>query len=94
VLRARRYRAQILLQAGRVAEALPELRALDELHRKQSIAPVERGLLLDTLGDAEAKAGNGEKSQNAYRDAAGELAKQLPEDHPYRARNASMRSGS
>jgi serine/threonine-protein kinase len=91
VLRATRFRAQILLQAGRTSEALRQLHELERLHAAGAIPPVERALLLDTLGEAEAKSGNGEKSQIAHRAAAVELAKQLPDDHPYRTRNAAFR---
>jgi tetratricopeptide (TPR) repeat protein len=93
VLRAQRYRAQILLLAGRDAEALQALRELRDRHARGKLPPIERGLLLDALGEAELRAGNGEKSQLAHEEAGVQLVKQLPKDHPYVIRNSALRAG-
>ncbi len=94
VMRAQRYRAQILVQAGREAEALPLLRDLRERHGNGKGTPVEHGLLLDALGEAELRAGNGEKSHLAHEAARTELVKQLPAVHPYVIRNTALRAGN
>jgi serine/threonine protein kinase len=93
VLRAQRYRAQILVQSGRDAEALQLLRDLRERHGSGKGTPVERGLALDALGEAELRAGNGEKSHLAHEAARTELVKQLPAVHPYVTRNTAFRAG-
>jgi hypothetical protein len=92
VLRAQRYRAQFLAHDGRDAEALQLLRDLRDRHGSAKAPPFERGLLLDALGEAELRAGNGEKSQLAHDEAAAQLLKQLPKDHPYVIRNATLRA--
>jgi serine/threonine protein kinase len=94
VMRAKRYRAQILMKAGRDAEALASLRDLRDRHERGKVSPIERGLLLDALGDAELRAGNGEKSQLAHEAAAAQLATQLPKDHPYVMRNRALLAGA
>jgi hypothetical protein len=94
VMRAERYRAQILAKAGRDAEALASLRDLRDRYDRGKVSPIERGLLLDALGDAELRAGNGEKSQLAHEAAAGQLAMQLPKDHPYVIRNRALLAGA
>ena len=93
VLRARRYRAQILLGASRDTDALHALRDLRDLHARARVSPIEHGLMLDALGEAELRAGNGEMSQLAHEEAATQLVKQLPADHPYVTRNAALRAG-
>jgi tetratricopeptide (TPR) repeat protein len=93
VMRAQRFRAQILQQSGRETEALQLLRDLSERHGKGKGTPVERGLLLDALGEAERRAGNGEKSHLAHEAARTELVKQLPAVHPYVIRNTAFRAG-
>jgi tetratricopeptide (TPR) repeat protein len=90
VLRAQRYRAQFLLRAGRDADALQALRELSDRHARAKVSPIERGLMLDALGEAELRAGNGEKSQLAHEEAAAQLLKQLPKDHPHVIRNAAL----
>jgi hypothetical protein len=47
-------------------------------------------LVLDALGEAEARAGNGNSSQVAHRAAHEQLVKQLPEHHPFLERNAML----
>ena len=54
------------------------LRDLADRQSAGNASPVERGLVLDALGEAERKAGNGEKSQLAHEAARAELLKQLP----------------
>jgi tetratricopeptide (TPR) repeat protein len=94
VLRAQRYRAQFLSHAGRDGEALQMLRVLRDRHVGAKAPPFERGLLLDALGEAELRAGNGEKSHLAHEEAAVQLATQLPKDHPYVIRNATLRAAN
>jgi hypothetical protein len=94
VLRAQRYRAEILVRAGREAEALQLLRDLSDRHASGKGTSVERGLLLDALGEAELRSGNGEKSHLAHEAARTELVKQLPEVHPYVIRNAALRAAT
>jgi len=94
VLRAKRYRALILAKAGRDDEALQALRDLQQQQASATTPPIERGLLLDALGDAELRAGNGEKSQLAHEEARTQLVKQLPPDHPYVIRNAAFRGAA
>ena len=94
VQRAQRYRAQFLVQAGRDAEALTLLRTLEEAQAAAKTSPIERGLVLDALGEAERKAGNGQKSQLAHEAARTELLKQLPVGHPYVIRNEALRKGA
>jgi serine/threonine-protein kinase len=94
VQRAQRYRAEFVAQAGRNAEALTLLRDLKERQAAGNASPVERGLVLDALGEAERKAGNGQKSQLAHEAARIELLKQLPLGHPYVINNAVFRKGA
>ena len=94
VQRAQRYRAEFLAQAGRDAEALTLLRDLKDRQVTGNASPVERGLVLDALGEAERKAGNGQKSQLAHEAARTELLKQLPVSHPYVIKNAALRKGA
>ena len=94
VMRAERYRAQILAKAGRDPEALTVLRDLRDRHGNTKVSPIERGLLLDALGEAELRAGNGEKSQLAHEAAASLLVMQLPTDHPYVIRNRALLAGA
>jgi len=93
VQRAQRYRAEFLAQAGRDAEALILLRKLNEAQAAGHASPVERGLVLDALGEAERKAGNGQKSQLAHEAARTELLKQLPVSHPYVIKNEKRMKG-
>jgi len=90
VMRAQRYRAQILVQSGREEEALQLMRDLRDRHQNGKGTPIERGLLLDALGEAERRAGNGEKSHLAHEAARIELIKQLPARHPYVIRNSAL----
>jgi len=94
VLRAQRYRAQILAQSGRDAEALQSLRELRDRQVSGKSSPIERALLLDALSAAELRAGNGEMSHLANEEAATLLAKQLPKDHPYVTRNSALRAAT
>jgi serine/threonine protein kinase len=94
VLRAQRIRAQILAGYGRDGEALQILRDLRDGHASAKAPPFEIGLLLDALGEAELRAGNGDKSQLAHEAAGVLLLKQLPEEHPYVIRNAALRAGA
>jgi serine/threonine protein kinase/tetratricopeptide (TPR) repeat protein len=90
VLRARRYRAGFLLEGGKPDEALRELRALGEVHSRVALSSVERGLVLDLLGEAEHRFGNAAVARAAHAAAGAALGEQLPLDHPYRVRNAAL----
>ena len=94
VQRAQRYRAEFLAQAGREAEALTLLRELKNRQAVGNVSPVERGLVLDALGEEERKAGNGQKSQLEHEAARTQLLKQLPVSHPYVIKNAALRKGA
>jgi tetratricopeptide (TPR) repeat protein len=94
VQRAQRYRAEFLAQVGRDADALTLLRDLRNRQQAGNTSPVERGLVLDALGQAERKAGNGQKSQLAHEAARTELLKQLPMSHPYVIKNEALRKGA
>ena len=94
VLRAQRIRAQMMVGSGRDAEALRILRDLRDRHASAKAPPFELGLLLDALGEAELRAGNGEKSQLAHEAAGALLLKQLPKEHPYVIRNAALRASA
>jgi serine/threonine-protein kinase len=89
VLRARRYRAEFLLRAGRHDDALRELRALRGSHAVAKLSSVERGLVLDLLGDAERLGGDVVAARTSFEAARAALGEQLPEGHPYRVRNAA-----
>jgi tetratricopeptide (TPR) repeat protein len=93
VLRARRYRAEVLAQDGRADQALLELRALRDAHAGASLSAVERGLVLDLLGDAERRAGDLAAGREAHERARAALREQLPEEHPYLVRNAAQNAG-
>lgn len=92
VLRASRYRAEFLMRAGRGPEALLALRELRRQHEATAASPVERGLVLDLLGEEEARAGDATAARQAHRAAHAALMEQLPDGHPYLARNESLRS--
>jgi serine/threonine-protein kinase len=94
VQRAQRYRAEFLALAGHDDEALTLLRDLKDRQATSNASPVERGLVLDALGEAERKAGNGQMSQLAHEAARAELLKQLPVSHPYVIKNAALRKGA
>jgi len=93
VLRATRYRAEFLLRAGRAQEALSVLQGMQRRHRAGKTSPIESGLMLDSLGEAETLNGNADAAQAAHVAAQAELARQLPADHPFLVHNASLRSG-
>jgi tetratricopeptide (TPR) repeat protein/tRNA A-37 threonylcarbamoyl transferase component Bud32 len=94
LLRAQRYRAEFLLLAGRNAEALQSLRQLRDRHGTARVSPVEVGLMLDSLGEAERRAGDPVAARGVHEEARHALAGQLSEGHPYLVRNAVLRSGA
>ena len=94
VVRARRQRAEFLVNLGRDAEALEALRELATRLAAAKASPVERGLTLDLLGVAEARAGHPDAARDAHIAARVALLEQLPEQHPYLIRNAALRSGA
>jgi serine/threonine-protein kinase len=91
VLRAKRLHAEFLVRAGRYADALPVLREL-QTHKESS--PIETGLALDLLGEAEFRAGNSEAARVAHKAARNAFARQLSDEHPYLIRNAALRNSA
>jgi tetratricopeptide (TPR) repeat protein len=89
VLRAKRLHAEFLLRAGRDAAALPILR---ELQTRKESSPIESGLALDLLGQAERSAGDNDAARVAHEAARRAFARQLSDDHPYLIRNATLRN--
>jgi serine/threonine-protein kinase len=94
VARARRQRAEILLNLGRDTEGLETLRELAARLAAVPGSPVERGLTLDLLGVAEGRAGHFDAGRAANLAARSALLEQLPEQHPYLIRNAALRNGA
>lgn len=94
VMRAMRLRAEFLLQARRDAEALRALRDLRILQSAGQSTPIEIGLTLDLVGEAERRAGNFDASRAAHDAARSSFASQLGEQHPFLVRNAALRSGA
>jgi hypothetical protein len=94
VVRARRQRAEILLELGRDAEGLETLRELAARLASAPGSPVERGLTLELLGVAERRAGHFDAGRAANLAARSALLEQLPEQHPYLIRNAALRNGA
>jgi tetratricopeptide (TPR) repeat protein len=92
VLRAKRLHAEFLLRAGRDADALAILRQLREQQASKESSPIETGLALDLLGEAELKAGDGEAARAAYEAARTAFGRQLSTEHPYMIRNATLRN--
>ena len=92
VLRAKRFYAEFLLRAGRHADALPVLRELRDQHVNTESSPIEAGLVLDLLGEAEASSGNSEGARAAHEAARLAFARQLSDEHPYLIRNARSRN--
>jgi tetratricopeptide (TPR) repeat protein len=93
VLRAKRLHAEFLLRAGRYADALPVLRELREQEARKESSPIEAGLALDLLGEAELRSGNAVAARAAHEAARSAFTKQLSDEHPYLIRNATLRSG-
>ena len=94
ILRAQRYRAQFLAQAGRDALALAEVRDLSKRHDAGATSPIECGLTYDLLGELEQRAGNSDAARAAHDVARRQLREQLPEGHPYLVRNAALLSAN
>jgi tetratricopeptide (TPR) repeat protein len=94
ILRAQRYRAEYLLAAGETEAAIQALRDLRARHQRAPLFAVERGLLLDVLGEAEQRAGRANESRTAHEAARLALAEQLGEAHPFMVRNAALRRGA
>jgi serine/threonine protein kinase len=94
LLRAQRYRAEFLLLAGRNTEALQSLRELRDRHDTARVSRVEAGLMLDSLGEAERRAGDPSAARGVHEQARHALAGQLSEGHPYLVRNAVLLSGT
>jgi tetratricopeptide (TPR) repeat protein len=92
VLRAKRLYAEFLLRAGRHADALPVLRELRNQHTSKGSSPIETGLALDLLGEAELRAGDSGAARAAHEAARSAFARQLNDEHPYLIRNATLRN--
>ena len=90
VLRAKRLHAEFLLRAGRHADALPVLRELRDQQANKESSPIETGLALDLLGEAELRAGDSEAARAAHEAARSAFARQLSDEHPYLIRNATL----
>jgi tetratricopeptide (TPR) repeat protein len=91
VLRAKRLHAEFLLRAGRLAAGLPLLRELRDQHTNKESSPIETGLVLDLLGEAELRAGDSEAARAAHEAAGSAFARQLSDGHPYLIRNTTLR---
>ena len=94
LLRARRQRAEVLLNLHRDGDALVALEDLETQFGHNKGSPVERGLTLDLLGVAERRAGRADSARGHHVAARDALLEQLPEQHPYLIRNAALRSGA
>jgi tetratricopeptide (TPR) repeat protein len=94
VLRAQRYRAEFLQALGRGEEALRALRELRQRHESAGASPVERGQMLDSLGEAERLAGQPAAARSAHEAARKALASQLTEAHPLMVRNSALLDGA
>jgi tetratricopeptide (TPR) repeat protein len=92
VLRAKRLHAEFLLRAGRHADALPLLRELRDSQASKESSPIETGLVLDLLGEAELRAGDNDAARAAHDAARRAFARQLSDAHPYLIRNARLRN--
>ena len=92
LLRAKRLHAEFLLRAGRHADALPVLRELRDQQANKASSPIETGLALDLLGEAELRAGDNEAARAAHEGARRAFARQLSDEHPYLIRNATLRN--
>jgi Serine/threonine protein kinase len=92
VLRAKRFHAEFLLRAGRYTDALPILRELRDLQAHKESSPIETGLALDLLGEAELGAGDSKAARVAHEAARSAFARQLSDEHPYLIRNTTLRS--
>ena len=90
VLRAKRLRAEFLMRAARHADALPLARELRNQHASKETSPIENGLALDLLGEAELKAGDREAARAAHAAARRAFARQLNDEHPFLIRNATL----
>ena len=93
VLRAKRLHAEFLLRAGRYADALPVLRELRDREASKESSPIETGLALDLLGEAELRSGDAVAARAAHEAARSAFTRQLGDEHPYLIRNATLRSG-
>jgi hypothetical protein len=92
ILRAKRLHAEFLVRAGRHADALPVLRELHDRQVNKESSPIETGLALDLLGEAELRAGDSEAARAAHDAARSAFARQLSDEHPYLIRNATLRN--
>jgi len=80
------------LRASRYSDALPILRELRDQQTRKESSPIESGLALDLLGEAELKAGDSEAARVAHEAARSAFARQLSTEHPYLIRNATLRN--
>ena len=93
ILRAKRLHAEFLLRAGRHTDALSILRELRDRQISKESSPIETGLALDLLGEAELTAGDSDAARAAHEAARSAFARQLSDEHPYLIRNATLRTG-
>jgi tetratricopeptide (TPR) repeat protein len=92
MLRAKRLHAEFLVRAGRHADALPILRELRDQHLHKESSPIETGLVLDLLGEAQLRSGDNEAARAACAAARNAFTRQLSDEHPYLIRNATLRN--
>jgi serine/threonine-protein kinase len=93
VLRARRYAVEVLARAGRMDEALSEIRALRTLFPSPpGGAALELGQLLDLEACVLRALGDAAQAMRLHQQAAELLARQLPPEHPLIERNALYRA--
>jgi hypothetical protein len=95
MLRARRVRGEVLAHAGDLAAAQKELEATAQalrqaIGRKPGAVFLELELahVLDQLGSVLREAGDPMAARPLHEQAAPLLARRLPPDHPFAARNA------
>jgi len=87
-LRARRIRGEILLRAGRFAEAFAELESLTTQLRRATNSPdLELGQTLDLVGCAQRALNRPTDAAASHTLARAYLKKNLPADHPLLQRN-------
>ena len=78
------------LRAGRHADALAVLRELRNQQTNKESSPIEAGLALDLLGEAQLRAGDADAARAAHEAARSAFARQLSDEHPYLIRNATL----
>jgi serine/threonine protein kinase/tetratricopeptide (TPR) repeat protein len=92
MLRARRIHGELLLRAGRAAEAAgPLVALLKELQALTEPRILELAQIMELLGCAQRELGATDQSIDLHQRARAELERILPPDHPFFARNTLYR---